>query len=815
MGQGDGNPFKLPLSSACINAQDDAKDETVEKQGTRVETEGFGYRFAPLWAGILAMTPFLGILLGRVEFYFDDHFRFSTPIAGAFAEAIRGHHLPLWNPWVLSGTPLVAERGGMVSHPGMLLALIMEPSHAVGTLMVLLLGVLAAGSTALFRTLSVRPMLAIGAGAAIGLSGPALTYTSNAPFLATLAFLPLVLLGAIQFGEGKGSIMGSGLALGMALLGGDLPGALLFAVIALFIYRASGGRLRTGWLHLAGVGLVALVVGAGSWYPVVWVLPLSERGIGIAATEAGRWSFHLGEWLGFVWPHPMGLPLPQFTLWPFLWLGDTRLFLNSVWVGALVSVASIYSLSKAGPRFARTCSIIALVLLIAATGNSTPLWFVLRPIFTFIRYPSKLAGTAAVLIAFSGVLVLERLLANPRKMRNLCFSVMAIGIVGAVMGTRVQSILARMVGTPTEVVLAAASALFSDTTRIALLAAVGAGIFFLVERGRLSITHSVPLLAVVVFLDVFVTTADLSWTRIPATTPRPAFLPDVGPRGPRVMRLEEVTRARLSLNERAFTDEQLRQAALLTPLTNQFFRASVLEPYGLYLGDVALAMADLAKTNPLAMAEVSASNLVLAGPSSPAVWLASAVDERRLIPVASTAAGAMVLRVPQALPRSFLATCALLAPRAEIPQKLAHNHTCVLLTAESELRKGSLAALDRSAIPSSLQENPVSSPVAVDPTAWRPGAASYLVETATPALLVEMDAFVPGWHVFVDGQEQPILQANVFGHAVVIPAGRHVVEWQFYPRLVVASLLASWFSLGIFSLGLLLRRRLKAAEVRG
>jgi hypothetical protein len=69
--------------------------------------------------------------------------------------------------------------------------------------------------------------------------------------------------------------------------------------------------------------------------------------------------------------------------------------------------------------------------------------------------------------------------------------------------------------------------------------------------------------------------------------------------------------------------------------------------------------------------------------------------------------------------------------------------------------------------------------------------------TASAALLVEVDTFMPGWHVFVDGQEQPILQANVFGRAVVIPVGTHTVDWKFRPRLVIASLLASWLGLGI------------------
>jgi hypothetical protein len=783
------------------------EDEPLETQGEVATHDAWAARLAPLWAALGAMAPFVAVLSGRAEFYYDDHFRFSTPIAGMVAEAARGHYLPLWNPWILTGTPLVAERGSMVAHPGMLLALVMEPSHAVGTLMVLLLGVLAAGSTALLRVLGVRSVLAVGVGAAIGLSGPALSYTSNAPFLGTLAFWPLILLSALRLASGKGSVWGGGLALGMALLGGDLPGALLAAVVALFVFRAGGGRLAAHWPRLAGVGAIALIVGAGSWYPVLWALPGSERGAGIAASEAGRWSFHPAEILGFIWPHPLGLPLPRFTFWPFLWLGQERLFLHSVWVGSLVSAASVLALRRGGERVSRNFAIVALGLLVMATGEWTPLWLLLRPIFTFVRYPSKLAGPAALLIAFAGAVVLERLLARPRAMRRLCLCVAGLGALGAFAGTLVQSMLARRAGASPEMVQAAASALRLDTARVALLAAVGSALFFLVERGRLSLARSAAFLAALLFVDVFSTTADLSWTRASVTPSRPAYLPDVGPRGPRVMRLEEVTRARLGLNEKAFSDEQLRHAALLSPMTNAPHHAGVLDPYGLYMGEVAVAMAEMTRSNPLAFAEVSATDVMLALSGSRAPWLVDAVQSKRLVPVSTVLAGAVVLRPTRALPRSFLASAASLVPRDEIPRRLAQDAGRVLVSRERGMRGGVSSPLDPLAVPAWLLAEPSGAVAAAVPTMWRPGAASYQVAPVAPALLVEVDAFAPGWRVFVDGREGTVLQANIFGRAVVVPPGAHTVEWRFFPRLVVASLLASWIGLAAGLLVLLLRRR--------
>jgi hypothetical protein len=768
--------------------------------------EPLAARLAPLWAALVAMAPFVSVLTGGSEFFHDDHFRFSTPLAGMFAEAIRAGHLPLWNPWILTGTPLLSERGSMLAHPGMFLALVMAPSHAVGTLLVLLLGVLAAGATALLRALGVRAGLAVALGAACGLGGPALSYTGNAPFLATLAFWPLILLAALRLAAGGKAVWHGGVALGMALLGGDLPGALLAALVALLVFRAAGGRLATAWPRLFAVLGLALVIGAGSTYPVLWGLPLSERGVGIAASEAGRWSFHPAELVGFLWPHPLGLPLPRFTFWPYRWLGE-RLFLHSVWIGALVAAASILTLRRGAPRVPRTFALAALGLLILATGEWTPLWPLLRPLFTYLRYPSKLAAPAALLLALAGGVMLERLLGEPRRLRNLALVVAGLGALGASLGPVLQGQLARRAGAEPVVVAAAAAALRVGTGRVALLALAVVALSVLVARGRLALPRAAAGLALLLFLDVAATTVDLSWTRTPLAPPRPSYLPEAGARGPRVMRLAEVTTGRVAYDEPASTDEQMRQAALLSPMTNARHHAAVLEPYGLYLGEVAQAMAQLAANDPLALAELTATDVVLAAPGSRGPWLAAAVASQRLRPTAAIRAGAVVLRPAHALPRSFVASAARLAPAAEMLQRRAAEEGRVLVDARRGLRGGAFVALPAAVLPAALAAAPPSPPVPVAPLAWRPGEASYKVASPTPALLVEVDAFAPGWQVFVDGQERTALQANVFGRAVALPPGEHLVTWRFCPRLPAAALWVSWLGLLVGVAGLLLRRR--------
>lgn len=72
------------------------------------------------------------------------------------------------------------------------------------------------------------------------------------------------------------------------------------------------------------------------------------------------------------------------------------------------------------------------------------------------------------------------------------------------------------------------------------------------------------------------------------------------------------------------------------------------------------------------------------------------------------------------------------------------------------------------------------------------------VDTDKPGVVVLHDLFYPGWQAKVDGEVKPVLHANVLFRGVEVPAGHHIVSFEFHP-LSLSNLLAA--AAGVVHLG--------------
>jgi uncharacterized membrane protein YfhO len=67
-------------------------------------------------------------------------------------------------------------------------------------------------------------------------------------------------------------------------------------------------------------------------------------------------------------------------------------------------------------------------------------------------------------------------------------------------------------------------------------------------------------------------------------------------------------------------------------------------------------------------------------------------------------------------------------------------------------------------------------------TSYEANALSFDAQTSADRLAVFSDIYYPGWRCTIDGQPADILRANYVLRAVVIPAGKHKVEFTFDPQ---------------------------------
>jgi hypothetical protein len=84
---------------------------------------------------------------------------------------------------------------------------------------------------------------------------------------------------------------------------------------------------------------------------------------------------------------------------------------------------------------------------------------------------------------------------------------------------------------------------------------------------------------------------------------------------------------------------------------------------------------------------------------------------------------------------------------------------------------------------------------------------------SAPGYVVLVDAYDPGWRVWVDGSETSLLRANVAFRAVAVDAGRHSVELRYRPRALAFGLaLTALSGLALLAVGAAARLRPRATR---
>jgi hypothetical protein len=150
--------------------------------------------------------------------------------------------------------------------------------------------------------------------------------------------------------------------------------------------------------------------------------------------------------------------------------------------------------------------------------------------------------------------------------------------------------------------------------------------------------------------------------------------------------------------------------------------------------------------------------------------IAGALEEISREPIA-------IYRNPKALPRAFVAERAVVAK--------SPDHALALMRVSS-IDLGETVILERTPAPL-----PASHPIEpelearAEITDYRPGAVRVTVETPRHGFLVFSETYLSGWRATIDGETSAVLRGDYALIAVQVPSGRHEVELRYRPRRLI------------------------------
>lgn len=722
--------------------------------------------------GCAALAPLaVHWIAGRTVVSFDTQILFA-PQRWIVEEALLAFRLPLWNPYMGAGMPLLADAIHGVLHPVSVAAAWLRTGRSMDVMIGGYVACAGLGAALLARDFGASRVAAAAAGFTYAGSGYVLSMSGNLVFLAGAGSLPLCVAGlrrvAVTPAPGNVALGIGGTAI--LALSGDAQAVLVAGGLSLAL-AVEAGRVR-GALRAAAAGGVGLLVAGVQLVP-------SAVNISRSARAPGTWVRAPGVWALEPWRFPE-LVLPGWFLgedplvdrvfealagpgsWPAG--GLPHPFATSVFVGLVPVVLAIVG-AREGRR-GRILAGAALVLLWAALGETLGAEAILGrvPLWESFRYSEKLVGPFTLAVAMLAALGVDAVIQG--KLRPALPIVVASALAVAALG----GALVASSRVPAEVAPVARARMVGAAWHL-----LGAGLALaalVVARERLPRRALGVGLAALVWCGSAAASAAAIRAGDPDSRlrwPVPAL--DAAAPGARIVTpythdplstqagldwLDQSGRLHASLGYAAYNVRGRLDS--LTPYNAMLPRrlAAVEEAYGVRW---ARAARRFAVTHVVLDRPLNAQN-------APLYAAATAGGTR----IGSGSSPAEVWAVPHREWASFP----------------------VEVRAVPDVRSaiGALASGSEAAVVESRRAFPAGPGRVIEVTR---GLERLRVEaeTAAESTLVVADAWWPGWEATMDGVPTTIYPADALVRAVRWPAGRHVLEMRYRPPEVRTGLAAS------------------------
>ena len=355
------------------------------------------------------------------------------PIAEVARTSVRDGHLPLLNPSVYAGAPLLGDMQSALAFPLQWLMLPLGVSKAWGWIALLRLLIAGLGAYALARRLGGAWPGAMLAGAAYMLCAPNITW-AQWPLGTEFALFPWLLLATdlVRERPGPGPIAGLGAAVGLSVLGGHPETILWSSVFAgLYLLVRLAGERRSLWRPLtAFVGGHLLGAVAGGIALVTFLQAYTDSITRSVHDLFARAHLPLSAGITYLLPEAFGDGKPFYD-GPYL-----TYQLAAGYVGILVLLlAGVFALRRAGDPLTWALGAVAALALMVVFAIPPVSWIV-RAVPPFSDGNNiRLLYAIALAFALGAGLGLDGLLRRALPLRRL-----VVG-AGAALGAAVLYVL--------------------------------------------------------------------------------------------------------------------------------------------------------------------------------------------------------------------------------------------------------------------------------------------------------------------------------------------------------------------------------------